>query len=222
MIPGHHINEMVARKLHTIFDRFGILGRVRYVTTDNAGEYSAAFKNYGLNYRAVHLSIANDGASSSSQKELPAGDNAAGPSSTSTENAPTLPETDDESDDDDDPDQYVPNHNPDSSADRDPESFWVEEVTSLPNMNRVQCSMHKFDKIGKIDAKDAIGKDDMYDMLHEDVFAKLEAIWKQKDSRINSETFYHITGRKLVIPHRIRFLKTLEAVCFYFVQCNLK
>lgn len=229
IIPGRHVNERVARKLNAIFDRFGILGRVRHVTTDNAGEYSAAFKKYGPNYRAVHL-LTSDGESAvATDADADAdADDAARTSSENTtlKNAPTLPEADDESDsdNDDDPNLFVRNDDAsdsDSADDRDPESFFIKNVDLLPNMNRVQCSMHKFDKIGKNDAKNAKGKDEMYDMIHGSVFGKLEAIWNQKESRLNAEKFYNITGRKLIGPHRIRFLKTLEAVCFHFDQCKI-
>lgn len=43
-------NELVAQKLLRIFDRFEILEKVVAVTTDNGGEFIAAFRNFGDNY----------------------------------------------------------------------------------------------------------------------------------------------------------------------------
>ena len=38
--PGRHTHDRVAKKLSEIFKRFGIIERVFYITTDNAGEYT--------------------------------------------------------------------------------------------------------------------------------------------------------------------------------------
>lgn len=225
--PGRHTNDKNALKLNAIFDRYGILERVRHVTTDNAGEYCAAFKNFGLNYRAVHVSCAS--AEDEDEDEVlnllsssrVIADDVAETSSTSNENVTlesTPDETDNESDSDDDPDKFERALSDCDDEDRDPETFYIENFGGLlPNMNRVQCSAHKFDKVGKIDAENASGTDASYDDLHSRVFTKLKAIWALKDSRVKAEIFYRITGRKLVGPHRIRWLKTCEAVC-----CNLQ
>lgn len=81
-------------------------------------------------------------------------------------------------------------------------------------MNRIDCSSHKLDKLGGIDVERAKGHDKRYDELHDRVFAKLDQIWKIKDSRLGAEIFYRITGKKPTSPHRIRWLKTHEAVGF--------
>lgn len=228
--PGRHTNDKVAQKLNAIFDRFGILERVRHVTTDNAGEYCAAFKNFGVNYRSVHVSCVSDEGLNFLSSSSTNADDGAGTSSSSNENATMqvnpgkLAEVDDESDSDDDPDQFERSFSDsdasqsddgDGHMNRDPEAFVVETVDGLlPNMNRVECSAHKLDKVGRIDARKANGTDDSYDNLYERVFTKLQAIWEMKDSRLKAEVFFRFTGKKLVGPHRIRWLKTCEAVCF--------
>lgn len=53
--PGHHTSDKVANKLKSIFERFGILEKVFFTTTDGAGEYTAAFRYYGDNYRSIRL-----------------------------------------------------------------------------------------------------------------------------------------------------------------------
>lgn len=206
--PGHHNNTRVARALAGIFDRFEILDRVRYITTDNAGEYCAAFKNFGANNRVVEICPRVE------SKNAPSHSNYSNPNENATNE---LDETDDEYDSDpDDAGRFERNLSDDApSANPLPESFYINTVDALEgdlaHMNRVQCSAHKLDKVGKVDAERARG--DEYDDLHERVFTKLEAIWKVKDSRTKAEDFFRITGKKLVGPHRIRWLQTCEAVC---------
>lgn len=50
---GRHTHIKVAEKLAGIFDRYGIKEKVHFVTTDGAGEYTAAFKYYGDNYDSI-------------------------------------------------------------------------------------------------------------------------------------------------------------------------
>lgn len=82
----------------------------------------------------------------------------------------------------------------------------------LPNMNRIDCSSHKLDKLGKIDVENA-KTDPVYNEIHSGVLNTLEKIWSLKDSRLSAEVFTQITNRKLIGPHRIRWLKTFDAVC---------
>lgn len=130
-------------------------------------------------------------------------------------------ESDTDSDSDDDTIDYFERVNARARAhyvnDDDEANHDVFVVHELPihvlaNMNRIDCSAHKLEKLGRKDAAKAEGLDPEYDDLHERVFVKLQAIWKLKDSRLNAEVFFRKTGRKVVGPHRIRWLKTHEAV----------
>lgn len=87
----------------------------------------------------------------------------------------------------------------------------VEPIKLLPNLNRVACSAHMLDKLGKIDALNALDDIDFANM-HKKVFDKLETIWNIKNSRLCSEVFHRITGRKIIGPHKIRWSKTFDAV----------
>ena len=88
----------------------------------------------------------------------------------------------------------------------------LERSPHLAHMNRIDCSSHKFNKLAAIDADNALETDEFYKEKYESVFKKLNDIWKEKDSRISAEIFSRITGKKLIRPHRIRWMKTHEAV----------
>lgn len=56
---GTHDNIAVTKKLKEIFKRFNINGKVVGVTTDNAGEFVAAFVRYGDNYNSYESYLDN-------------------------------------------------------------------------------------------------------------------------------------------------------------------
>lgn len=181
------------------------MDKVYFITTDGAGEYVAAFKYFGDNYRSIQLLDASD---EHSDSEL------------------------DIDNPDDDPDSFVrvfseAESESDESHDKeDSVMFTTHElppsaVALLANMNRVDCAAHKLDKIGKCDVNLAKGEDANYDEYHDRVFDKLHKIWNSKDSRLCAEEFTRITGKKLIGPHRIRWFKTCEAVsAFFHFFCN--
>lgn len=226
--PGRHTHDRVATKLRDIFKRYGILDRVYYITTDGAGEFTAAFKNYGPNYRNIPLFDTSENDFdflnvSDDSNDGPNSMNVSGSSSTgSSREVSAQCETD--SDSDDDPDQFERANDrayyvyDDDDDEANPDAFFVHDFPNfmLANMNRIDCAAHKLDKLGKDDAKTAESLDAEYDDLHERVFTKLKAIWNLKESRLNAEVFFRITGKKLVGPHRIRWMKTHEAVSFIF------
>lgn len=246
--PGNHTHDRVAKKLHEILDRFDIVNRVFFVTTDGAGEYTAAFKYFGDNYQTIHLMSASDenfgwmdragvGDDGAGTSGVGSGSNSNENGTNSNENVTNSHPSDSDDDDDEDPDLFVRSHCCDSdtnddddvdSADRNPEHesesesevFQIHKQSSSPllaNMNRVDCSAHKLDKLGKIDVDLAAGHDAVYDSYHKRVFDKLNRIWNLKESRLNAEIFIRITGKKLTKPHRIRWFKTCEAVSNFFI-----
>lgn len=235
--PGRHTNDKVAAKLNTIFDRFGILNKVFFVTSDNAGEYCAAFKYYGDNYDSVSnlvnqkfdwSSIVIDSSSSDD-------DGSTDGDEEQSSHGTDMSESDScESDSEDETDYIGYFHGGDVNGDdHEGNSGDVFQVFSvfqnedesgelyrlLPNSNRISCSSHMLDKLGKNDSKNA-EKDPVYGAIHKRVFGKLEKIWALKESRLSAEIFTSITGKKLIGPHRIRWLKTFDAVIFLFLILN--
>lgn len=235
--PGRHTHDRVAKKLHGIFDRFDIINRVYFVTTDGAGEYTAAFKYFGDNYRTIHLMNGSDESfewiRSSAVDDDDAGTSGSGSASNSNENDANSHVVDADFDDDD-PDVFVRLLEIDSDdGDYDDDSgdeqnlngsesdmFCIHKIPLSPhpllaNINRIDCSAHKLDKMGKFDVDSAHGHDKTYDSYHTRVFDKLNQIWSLKDSRLKAEIFTRITDKKLIGPHRIRWFKTCEAVSVF-------
>lgn len=240
--PGNHTHDRVAKKLHGIFDRFDIVERVFFVTTDGAGEYTAAFKYFGDNYRTIHLMSASDEnfdwmdrSGVGDHHDDGAGTSSGSCSNQNSNESGANSHTSDSDFDDDDPDSFVRLFHCDSDADdqnadsagqnleseSESETFRIHEQSSsshplLANMNRIDCSAHKLDKMGKFDVDLAAGHDEAYDSYHTRVFDKLNQIWNLKDSRLKAEIFTRITDKKLTAPHRIRWFKTCEAVSLFF------
>lgn len=220
---GRHVNDRVAYKLKSIFDRYGITNKVYFVTTDGGTEYVAAFKYYSDNYRSLHLSTASDedferlnNATGDDDDTRASGSRSGSNQNTNENNSHSESEADDDRDlivrslsDADNDAQFSSNDNNANS-----EIFYIHELPLqlLLNIKRIDCSSHKLEKLGRIDVKHAKGHNGQYDDCHDRVFAKLEKIWKLKDTRLSAEIFHRITGKKLTTPHRIRWLKTHEAV----------
>lgn len=233
---GNHTNDRVAEKLRSIFDRYGILSKVFFITTDGGTEYVAALKYFGNNYKAIqslneeqsvdwlgpslHTNAHNHADEQQHQQQ-------------DVDEAPVNAEISDENgqfDVDMDPDlddealiRIDTETSSTDDADRitvhdlfSDEDILIEDMPMLRKMNRVACSSHMLDKIGKKDSLNAKNDPD-YLAIHSRVFKKLEEIWSLRDSRLYSEIYTRITGRKLIGPHRIRWMKTYDAVsCEFF------
>lgn len=249
---GRHTNDKVAEKLNQIFTRFGILEKVFFITTDAAGEYVAAMKYYGENYRSMQAFAEDENLAWLGQRNnYQANEQNANTMSSSSSEDQSDMESDSESETGESNDeQYddvsrLPDEDSDTEQNEDENSnasadnFVIEDVFAsvsdnenkaltrlLANINRVGCSSHALDKVGSKDADKALVGNANYKAIHDEVFKKLELIWVQKKSRLNAEIFNRITGRKLIGPHRIRWMKKFDAVsffsrCFFFV-CKSK
>lgn len=216
---GHHTMDRVAQKLNVIFDRFGILEKVFFITTDGAAEYVAALKYNGDNYCSIHaLTDEHD------VDWLHSTDANTTPQSNDFNDNDTEPDSDYDIESDSDMiriDTASAAEARTSFAGSEDEIRFIvhdifedEEVEALPllrKMNRIACSSHRLDKVGKIDSLYA-QNDPAYDAAYKRAFHVLEAIWDEKNSRLNAEIFTKITGRKLIGPHKIRWMKTYDAV----------
>lgn len=244
LFEGRHTNDKVAEKLNQIFTRFGILEKVFFLTTDGAGEYVAACKYHGDNYRSIQpLAVDEDDINWFSTNNNSGSENIAGQfhlrsasqrqnlTATATTSNPSGHRSsiysDSDSDDDDsiiDADDFVRGPSGSDLPTNTNDNFFIEEnplfaledteASILANINRIGCSSHALDKVGSIDSEGA-KNDPEYAAIHAKVFEKLHIIWAQKESRLSAEIFTHITGRKLIGPHNIRWLKTFDAVSFF-------
>lgn len=207
------------------------------MTTDGASEYCAAFKYFSDNYNSI-ASIGNqafdweffDGGGQVVEPDPGAGSGDGGADvrerNMQRENT-TSRQFDEDSENEDDNVGY---NRIELGSDRvNPDSFVIRELFEgdeyrnnqfLPNMNRISCSSHLMDKLGSKDVEFA-KHDPIYAAIHKRVFDKLEKIWALKSSRLSSEVFFRHTQRKLIGPHRIRWLKTFDAVRTLFDYCFL-
>lgn len=232
---GKHTHDRVAEKLSAIFERFGIKEKVYFVTTDGAGEYVAAFKYYGDNYESIHLHCETDIDITSFSGTTSI---VAGPSSSAddaTAHAPVVAiasssqtlegeiTMDIDFDADSSMNVIYKGDIPKNANELDIDSFVLhnfDEILSfapdprdiLGKMNRIDCSAHKTDKLGSIDAATAKNDDSEYASIYTQVFDKLNRIWALKESRLSAEIFKQLTGKSLIGPHRIRWMKWFEAV----------
>lgn len=226
LFEGRHTNDRVAEKLSGIFKRFEILEKVYFITTDAAGEYVAAFKYYGDDYQSIRCLVDDEEMYVMRDNNI-------------DQNAPNAPNPNDATDNNDSDNEnehdvndiirsdIIPNN---SIVSRPAETFSIiglfdlgresdtgsSSSSVLPhrllcNMNRIGCSSHMLDKVGSIDAFKANKKPEYAD-IYGKVFAKLESIWDLKASRVSAEEFTRITKKKLIGPHKIRWLKTFDAV----------
>lgn len=231
---GQHTHDKVANKLKSIFERFGILEKVFFTTTDGAGEYTAAFRYFGNNYRSIRLQenlewleISGVGASHNAVEIAGGSASNSGLDSSSSMNQGNANGnhcSDSESDSSDDDDTFIFNekneHNSNVNAagttNDSSESFRIEELPVLRGMNRIDCSAHKLEKVGGKDSLNA-KSDSNYSDLYDKTFEKLEKIWHLKESRLKAEIFTRITGKKLIGPHRIRWMKKFNAVSILYL-----
>lgn len=233
---GHHTNDKVAEKLRSIFNRYGILDKIFFITTDGGSEYVAALKNYGNNYRAIQSF--NDESFTDWFDTHGNGDGDANANCDENNHSQSSIEEDIDMDCDTNLDEHslirvdtgsAPTDGDDDDRIRVLELFTADDILEedmpmLRKMNRVSCSSHKLEKIGKFDALNA-KNDPVFCQTYDRVFGQLEEIWSLRESRLKSEMFTRITGRKLIGPHRIRWMKTYDAVgciLIFYSHLNLK
>lgn len=225
---GNHNKERVAQKLRSIFERYGILEKVFFITTDGAGEYVAALKFYGDNNRTMlaltdqnHVDWLNRGTTVAGASVIATTSAAVNIEPTANSSIGTDQIDADSDSDSESEDSELDFVRMETTPDEDDDNLdnfitydFVDDDDTEPllgRMNRIACSSHRLEKIGRFDALDATN-DLVYKEIHDRVFKVLAGIWDQKESRLAAETFFNITGCKLIGPHRIRWMKTYDAV----------
>ena len=221
---GSHITERVGEKLRAIFDKYGIIDKVFYLTTDGAGEFVSALKSYGDDNRSHEL-LNEPNYVDWMQREqnfeprvsTSADKNVESVSKDAAQYDVNIVDSDlDELESEEEEGEFIR-----ISCDENPselESFITHNIFNdddreplLGRMNRIACSSHRLEKIGRIDSEKATDDPD-YKKIHDRAFKVLHQIWDQKNSRINAEFFFTTTGKRLIGPHRIRWNKTYDAV----------
>lgn len=210
---GRHTHETIAEKLHGILKSYGILEKTFFVTSDNASSYVSVFQRFGDNYDSfVHRNSDDD-----HEDERYDDDD---------ENTDSY-DSHVGSDDDDygvyEEDDSHSEGNSSNNVHNDGENYRVSALPlnlfdvcgeQLKHISRIACVCHLMDKVGSKDSEKALTNVE-YCEMHNRAFEKLKGIWDMKKSRVCAEKFFEITRKKLIIPHRIRWMKTYDAVsCF--------
>lgn len=217
---GRHTHDRVAEKLGAIFDRFEIKEKVYFVTTDGAGEYVAAFKYFGDNYESIHLPDENDISitSASNTTATLAESNSVVDDATAHESTTAGQSMQDDKeqmmDTDFDTDSLMDvmykGDLPKNAKEIENDSFVLHDLNGILDLVTQNCSI-----LGKINRIDCSAHDNSdYATICTSIFGKLYEIWAPKDSRLSSEIFKQLTGKSIIGPHRIRWLKLFEAVSF--------
>lgn len=193
-----------------------------FITTDGAGEYVAALKLYGDNDSSLqsltdqnHIDWMRTGGSGDDNDE--AGPNTSGSNSVPTSDRNSDAESENEDGEFEEGDFIRVADEGENGDDVFHLLALVEDEddqnpsAKLGMMNRIACSSHRLEKIGRVDALQA-SEDEAYKTSYDIAFNVLEKLWEEKHCRLNSEIFHHITGRRLIGPHRIRWMKTYDAV----------
>lgn len=231
-------NEVVAQKLLEIFDRFGILEKIVAVTTDNGGEFIAAFRNFGDDYCSyeAYLDERNefDNIDENDDDEVCDNVDIIPINERVVADGNVLIESRDEWDlmklsidgpsignasslDNHDADcNNINLHQLDGLQSSLLDNF--ESDPDLANTNtaylpiRIACAAHTLNLVGKTDSFNALLDND-YAEMYFDVIKKLNAIWKfSTNSRKRVELVEKILKRRIVKPHRIRWNRIHDAV----------
>lgn len=253
LFEGAHTNDRIAQKLSSILDRYGILDKVHFITTDGDSKYVASFKYHGDNYQSMSELLREDSewVGDCNATSMYCNDTDAMDMELDREEAM---EEDEEEDSDSELASHVLYHRidedndnsgvdededdenartqaldqntedvfnvrtfppapatpTDESTDEDEESIH-EFIRVMRQINRIACSSHALDKVGSKDSKTA-RNDRPYKRKFDAVMKKLKLLWKMKKRRQKAETFKKETGKKLIGPHRIRWLSKYDAV----------
>lgn len=188
---GAHTADSIASKLNSIFNRFGILKKIKFITTDSASNYIAALKHNGPNYANIRVGLEGFN-----------------PIETDSESEDDREDSIDDTDDDNTIEKMVIDGEIYTS-----ETVEIESVYRLlSEINHINCAAHMIDKLGGAPIDAACAKNADFADKYARCMEKLKKIWKIKDSRTKHEYFARETGVHVIGPHRIRWLATYDAV----------
>lgn len=223
-LTGTIDNEMIAKELIDILQKYDILEKVVAVTTDNGADFCAALRKHGDNYSSyeAYLDQNND------DDEIEPMDIE---NDTVLEMVPRdeyVDQSDEHfdffaqrfvNDDDDNDDENIALHDLNEFEQilaKEIESADCETNTKFLSI-RISCAAHTLNLIGKVDSFHALAVDD-YASEYFSVMKTLNTIWQKTDgkSRKNQEMVERYLKRRIYKPHRIRWNRIYDAVSSVF------
>lgn len=139
--PGSHTKLAIAQKLYSIFGKYGILDKVNFITSDQAGEYVYGIHDYGNRYQSMN-DLRDDVLF---EDEFDTDENI-DPSDAVIENEFPLPFPNNE----DNVDHGFVLHNMFELESGVNDNINQDELPLLPKLNRISCSSHMLDKVSLI------------------------------------------------------------------------
>lgn len=210
---GSHDYLSVAIRLNALFTKFGIIGKVGAVTTDQGPELVACFKHCGDDYVSYHGWCDND-ENTVWPNEI---DQIENEEYDASDVVPIdlLPESDEIT-------ETQINDFLAAMEDtvNDSEHFQVQMVDiqcvdqnpieELPN--RIKCGAHGFNSMCKTDAHYSLIASTTYRRTYVVVFRKLNQLWNKILQKHGGETIRKYLGRNIIRPHKIRWTSIYNSV----------
>lgn len=190
-----------------ILDKYEIRSKVVAITTDGASNFKSALKRHGDDYETYEQLMAAIDENDEELFQIDLSDlrNVWCPANEFAEDdvMPINGEDDDQQSDDESNETFrigtIPNEIVQSVVD----DLEDNSVAFLPN--RIDCSAHALNLVGRKDPFHALKSDELYAARYISVFKKLNAIWRISSTRLGRETFdYYLDRYKIQKPHRIR------------------
>lgn len=138
--PGRHTKLAIAQKLYSIFGKYGILDKVNFITSDQAGEYVFGIHDHGNKYESM-----ND-----LRREVLFEDDFDTDENIDMENVVIENEFPLPFSNNADLDQGFVSHNMFDLESGVEDNLNQDELPLLPKLNRISCSSHMLDKVSLI------------------------------------------------------------------------
>lgn len=222
---GNQTADEIAAKLKSILNKYEILSKCVAITTDNASNFKCCLKKHSDDYENLNTLMQDQMDEHSEmlfQLDLDDLSNIWCSADEIPSSFETVPLTSNEAEDDD------PDTDGGFTINRMPSNIIghvVDDPTNIVHLpNRIDCSAHTFNLIGKVDSFKALQSHSVYSRQYVAVFTKLNEIWRVNSTRLGRETFKkYLKDKTILKPHRIRWNRIYDAVnslyfCLWFAN----
>lgn len=211
---GTHDYLSVAIRLNALFTKFGIIGKVGAVTTDQGSELVACFKHCGDDYASYDAWCDND---ENTIWPIGEGDQVENEHLNDSEIVPInlLPENDDVSETQLNGFLAAMEETTNGDEDFQVQTFDLQCVDENPIEelpNRIKCGAHGLNSLCKTDSHYSLITSQTYRRMYVIVFHKLNQLWKKMLQKHGGEAIQKYLGRNLTRPHKVRWSSVYDSV----------